>query len=128
MSAPRKPRSLGLPFVADLAPKAQAGSKRRCFWAVQPTGDYNDDCRTGHQFGIEYVRFVAKQRSDGHTGVLLQIVMDMPREHSGVELGFFEIIDIAASRGLFEAERVFSIWEQWRQDGMPGVYCKEGGA
>jgi hypothetical protein len=45
-----------LSFVRDAAPTSRS-DKRRCFWAVTPTGDYGEDCRIGHRLAIEYLRF-----------------------------------------------------------------------
>jgi len=96
MSAPRKPHPIeSLPFVEDRVPKSQTDI-RRCFWNVQPTGDYGEDCNTGQKFAIEYLRYQVSFDSGGH---LAFIVGHMPRETTGIEVGFLSIIDIAAKSG-----------------------------
>jgi hypothetical protein len=77
---------------------------RRCFWNVQPTGDFEEECKLGQRLAIEYLRY---RRTDPHGhGELGFIVRDMPPDHTGVEVAFFHIIDRAAEAGLDAAERL----------------------
>jgi len=109
MSAPRKPHPIeSLPFVEDRVPKSQTDI-RRCFWNVQPTGDYGEDCRTGSRFAIEYLRYQVSFDSSGHLSLIMR---DMPRETTGIEIGFLSIIDIAAKSGLAQAEGVIAYWDR----------------
>ena len=70
-----------LPFVQDRDGK-------RCFWAVKPTGDYTADCRTGQDYALRFLDYSAQ--SNG--GAILQLIVpDMPREQSGIEIGFWSL-------------------------------------
>jgi hypothetical protein len=113
MSAARHPIA-GLPFVADRPPNDPAGLPR-CFWSVKPIGDYEADCRTGNAHALAYLRYLRAEGSRG-PGHLSLIVGDMPREITGIEVGFLSIIDHAARTGLPAAELLVAYWEQCRAD------------
>jgi hypothetical protein len=152
MSAPNKPHPVtGLPFVFD-RPKRARGERLRCFWHVQPTGDYFDECAIGGRFAAAYLRLIAEDDGDG--GFLMSIVSDMcaalaQRGHSGIELGFLRIIEVGAAFGWRHAEETALAGEHsWRMygkgalvnqrpdgsvvieqpDGSRWVYRKEGAA
>ena len=110
-----RPCATSLSFVRDAAP-TDRNDRRRCFWAVTPTGDYGEDCRIGHRLAIEYLRF--EREDQGGPGALQNIVRDMPREFTGIEIGFLSIIGRAARFGLPEAERLLAFWAA--ADGRPG--------
>src|ERR1700722_16908709 len=109
MSAPRKPHPIeSLSFVLDRAPHSRT-NVNRCFWAVQPTGDYGHDCQLGGDLAIEYLRFQAEEARllpGSPHGDLGLIVQDMPSEHTGIEVGFLHLIDHAARHGLSAAEHL----------------------
>ena len=73
----------------------------RCWWNVKPTGDYGKDCQTGRQFALEYLAF--EQRDKGGPGGLQYIVEAMPRELTGVEIGFLSMVSWAAGAGAYRA-------------------------
>src|SRR5688500_4826615 len=58
----------------------------RCFWNVKPTGQYGEDCYTGEKLALEYLSFIASV--PGRPPDLPGIVGDMPRELTGIEVGF----------------------------------------
>ncbi|HEX3862539.1 MAG TPA: hypothetical protein VHY35_12670 [Stellaceae bacterium] len=87
--------ALGLSFVFDRAPD-DPDDKRRCFWCVTPTGDYGVDCDTGERYAREYITY--EQRDDWSGGHLQLIVGDMPREFSGIEIGFLATISEVVRR------------------------------
>lgn len=49
-------------------------------------------------------------RKDGGAGLLQVIVGDMPREHTGIEIGFLGLVDFAARSGVATAERTYERW------------------
>jgi hypothetical protein len=108
MTAPRKPHPIeNLPFVFDRAAKSRT-NVRRCFWHVEPTGRYDADCSTGERFAVEYLHYAADENSN----LLAHIVKDMPRETTGIEVGFLQLIGFAAQYGLPQAEQLLRYWER----------------
>jgi len=107
MSTTRKPHPIeSLSFVYDRAPKSRT-NVQRCLWHVQPTGNYDGDCHTGQLFAIEYLRY--RVECEESTPLLALIIRDMPKggEHTGIEVGFLELLDIAAHGGHHHAEQTF---------------------
>jgi hypothetical protein len=109
MSRPNKLHPITiLPFVKDAAPKSRS-DLRRSFWHVEPTGDYGEDCRIGHRYAIEYLRYeLGERESPGYLG---WIVKDMPDKFGGIEVGFLNMVGRVARHGLLEAERLLTYWE-----------------
>ena len=93
------PAITALPFVQD-----QDG--KRCFWVVQPTGDYTADCRTGQEYALAFLDYSVRSNS----GVLQLIVPDMPKEQSGIEVGFLELVSLAAAAGQRRAVSIMAHW------------------
>jgi hypothetical protein len=58
-------------------------------WAVKPTGNYETDCSRGRALAQEFAAY-------GHPGLLLQILKQMPSQHTGIEIGFLNAIASAA--------------------------------
>jgi hypothetical protein len=91
----------------DLYPMPFFNKKRRCTWDVQPTGDYEADCRTGRSFAIEFLK--SNDKTCGWAGLQRQIVGDMIaagpsgsfpdgyRKINGIVIGFMSVIGIAAA-------------------------------
>lgn len=94
-------------FVAD-RPRAKAGQGGRCWWSVNPTGDYGKDCKTGEALALEYLAY------EERTGApdLPMIVKDMPRDFTGVEVGFLTTVSVAAEAGANRARRVSQYWAE----------------
>jgi hypothetical protein len=110
MTEPRKPHPIeSLPFVFDHAPKSR-GNVKRSFWHVEPTGRYGEDCKTGTGFALELLRYQRKE--DTGSSHLAAIVRHMPRDLSGIEVGFLETIGYAAQFGLLQAERQVAYWKR----------------
>jgi len=93
--AKRTPEPHPLPFVKDGI--VMPDGPRRCFWHVEPTGDYERDCRTGEHFGLAFLEHHAN--SDGF-GILGFIIRDMlakvePQDQSGIRVGFISVLGVA---------------------------------
>ncbi len=92
-----------LPFV-----KSQKGGN--CFWSVQPTGDYAEDCVTGHRYAVLAIEYMKKD----NLGILLPwCVRDMPKgkDSSGIEVGFLSFVGKVLSR--CDQNVVSSVLAQW---------------
>ena len=77
------------PFVVD---KKMPDGRGRCFWQVEPTGNYTDDCITGRRLALEYLESLQSSL------LLLQwIVSDMPADQSGIEIAFLGTVSRAAT-------------------------------
>ena len=112
MTAERHP-VLDLPFVADR--KRSEPGWPRCFWNIDQADDTTG--LTGEHYALAYLRWLRDHPDDGRPGFLPSIVADMPRDITGIEIGFLVIIDHAAQRGgLAAAERLVAYWESWRQN------------
>ena len=99
---------LSLSFVTDERP----GNRfPRCFWNVEPTGDYTADCERGHELALEAVAFIRKERFDY---LLNWIVEDMPRGEgmTGSEVGFLSGVAHMAARGEASFRRVLAYWAE----------------
>lgn len=83
-----------LPFVVDRKraglPPPTGEQSPRCFWRVSPIGDYERDIETGNRLAVKYL-------DRGGWPPLQWIVADMPRELTGVEVGFLRLIGLAAA-------------------------------
>lgn len=64
------------------------------FWTVSPSGNYSADCKTGNALALEYLKFLTKSAFP-----LQWIVFDMPREATGIEVGFLGVVTRAAALG-----------------------------
>ena len=115
MAKKKEPHPLDLlPFTAvrdgKQLPKPTGDQFPRCFWHVQPTGDYHADCKTGQQFALAYLEY--EENDVGGCGVLNMIVQDMPREMSGIEHSFLQMVCFQAKAGRGEAKRIARYWEE----------------
>ncbi|TPW26043.1 hypothetical protein [Pararhizobium mangrovi] len=81
---------------------------RRHFWRVKPTGNYNIDCRMGRKLALEYL---AWSEIGDAPPLLAQIVSDMPGCRTGMEVGFLELVGLAASAGASRARRIAAYWD-----------------
>lgn len=54
-------------------------------WTVQATGDYSADCATGRGYADALVEHMA---STGNPTPFAHIVAAMPRDQTGIEVGF----------------------------------------
>ncbi len=102
-------RAMSAPDVLSLSCVADKDCRRR-FWSVKPTGDYGEDCQTGYRLALGWLSY-EESIPDG-CGILGMIVRDMPEKLSGVEIGFFAIVGIAARSGAKEARRVADYWRE----------------
>lgn len=74
-----------------MRPKAEQvpGSLPRCFWAVEPSGEYDRDCRIGHGLAREAI---GELQRTGLNPLLGWIALDMVRSndlaHRGLIIGF----------------------------------------
>lgn len=108
------PKIKELSFVASRdgkqLPKYTNDQLPRCFWNVQPTGDYRVDSALGRKLALEYLAFEAADR--GGPGHLQMIVNDMPRPVGAIEVSFLTLVSYAAAAGRHEAQRVSSYWSR----------------
>ena len=114
MGKKKKPHPLDLlPFTAKRdgkeLPKPTGDQWPRCFWHVHPTGDYKADCKTGQDYALAYLEF--EENDVGGPGCLNMIVRDMPRELSGIEHSFLQMVCFQAKAGKGRARRIASFWE-----------------
>lgn len=81
-----------LPFVADLKENRKV---RRCFWHVQPTGRYAEDCLIGKYYALEFVNLALSRDQQSHCRVpmLATIAKDMGAQLTGVEVGFWSTVE-----------------------------------
>ena len=70
------PRDSTLSFVTDAK---NVGSKRGgyCYWHVNPTGNYFEDCELGAKLASEYLSFIDQWPTYGNRTLLTCIVRDM---------------------------------------------------
>ncbi|HRK97420.1 MAG TPA: hypothetical protein PLE43_02965 [Alphaproteobacteria bacterium] len=87
-----------LPFIKDvkLSDNPKGRKTERIFWQVAPTGDFSKDGLTGTQYAREFLNYAQKE---GHCP-LVSIVKDMPREFSGIEIGFLSVIGTISQVGM----------------------------
>jgi hypothetical protein len=83
---------------------------RRFCWNVTPTGNYGEDCCIGRRLALEYLAF--EESDDQGPGYLQKIVEDMPRELTGVEVGFLTMVSYAAGAGAYRARQVSAYWDE----------------
>lgn len=86
-----------LPFVTET-------KEGLCLWAVEPTGDYSEDCATGRMMASLLLDHIQATNSPFLLGY---VVKEMPKEMSGTEIGFFsEVAECAAFETRGETETV----------------------
>jgi hypothetical protein len=68
-------------------------SSKRCFWVVQPTGDYGEDCLKGRAMAEEYLHYVRCQM------LPLQWVVGDMQAIGGLEVGFLDAVGKSAKLG-----------------------------
>jgi hypothetical protein len=96
------------PSFFGMREKSEPGKYPRHFWRVKPTGDYGADCEIGTRLGLEYLAY-----QNSHEASCLQhIVEDMPRDLTGVEIGFLTIVAHAAVAGENRAEEIAAYWDR----------------
>ena len=84
--------------------------KRGNYWNVKATGDYDKDCALGGRLALEYLAFEEQDR--GGPGLLQHIVADMPRDFTGVEVGFLTMVSWAAAAGAHRAREIAAYWDK----------------
>lgn len=101
------PKLTDLSFVRQI----EEGRKRICgynYWAVQPTGQYGNDCLTGKKLAYEYLEFLAT----GRAFPLQWILEDMRhQQHNGIEVGFLgTVTNVAAFGAHIAGDRLKEIY------------------
>jgi hypothetical protein len=90
-------------------PARKRGMAFRVFWAVSPSGDRSADVEAGRQMALEWLRVVGGLNIGP---VLLGwIVKDMPRDLTGLEIGFLCTIGLVAGTNPY-AEQVIRLREE----------------
>ena len=103
-----------LSFVS-YPPRTPKGEPRPpCFWNIRSTGDRYRDEVIGQHLALEYLDY--EERLEDGPGFMPMIVRSMPRELTGIEIGFLTLISYAAKAGAFEARRVAAYWADCRKD------------
>jgi hypothetical protein len=141
------PGSVHLLSVGGLDCRSSNWRKPEAVLRPHPSGDYGNDCETGAGFALELLRWEEEQA--GGVSYLAMIIRQMPRDLTGVEVGFLETIGYAAHFGLLQAERRLAYWKHTgteeahgalvrqrpdgsvvieQPDGTRAVYRKEGAA
>ena len=94
-----KPQPTDLSFVRRIG-RGHMGSGL-CFWVVETTISYTNDCITGRRLALEYLTYLAA----GGFLPLQWIVLDMPRRQRGmgIEVGFLGTVGGAAGIGAYIA-------------------------
>ena len=95
-----------LSFVA-VRPKGEVGRVPRDFWRMKPTGNFDADVELGRRLGLEYLEMNPETT---HDTFLQWIVADMPRALTGVEIGFLEMVHVAARAGRWHARALAEWW------------------
>lgn len=95
--------------VKDLSFVKERKRLGRLFWNVTPTGSYSEDCRLGGRLAVEYLAY--EEQDDGG-GLLQHIVGDMPRELTGVEIAFLQLVALQAKAARGRARQINEYWER----------------
>jgi hypothetical protein len=61
----------------ELYPLPFFNAKARCTWDVKPTGNYSEDCETGHAYAVEFLK--SCDGTIGWSTLLGQVIGDMIR-------------------------------------------------
>ena len=97
-----------LPSFVGTREKPEAGKPPRHFWLVKATGDYGADCDLGTRLGLEYLAY----QNTREGSYLQHIVADMPRNLTGVEIGFLAMVSFAAGAGAHRAREIADYWDR----------------
>lgn len=119
-----------LSFVVDRKsvglPPPTGKQTPRCFWHVAPCGNYTKDLDVGVRLALEYLE---THSEEGRPLAPLQwIVCDMPREMSGIEIGFLSVVGAAATAdstaGRRYVERGVAAAAQYELDGLLAKHAR----
>ena len=109
-----KPHISKLSFVASrdgkTLPKAKGYQSGRCFWNVPKTGGSERDDNLGQRLALEYLAYEEADKGGG--GHLQDIVGDMPRPLTMVEIAFLQMVSFAARAGAYRARQIAKYWEE----------------
>jgi hypothetical protein len=90
----REPQCYATAKLSDLPFVALRPGKGHCFWSVRPTGSHETDLNIGRHFALLYLEYCARRPLP-----LIDIIAEMPREITAIEMGFLDIVGDAASVG-----------------------------
>ena len=113
-----RPNIAALSFVGERN-KREAGKYPQHFWRVNRSGDYGADCELGERLALEYLAF---QEANDQSS-LQHIVADMPRELTGVEIGFLTLVSFAAGAGADRARQIAAYWDKMQKANAPFRKC-----
>lgn len=82
----------------------------RLFWNVSASGNYTIDCELGGRLAVEYLTY--EEQDEGGAGLLQLIVRDMPRDLTGVELTFLQLVALQAKVGRGRARQITEYWSR----------------
>lgn len=80
------------------------------FWNVRSSGSYASDCELGGRLAVEYLTY-EEEDADG-PGLLQHIVGDMPRDLTGVEIAFLQLVAFQAKVGRGRARQINDYWSR----------------
>ncbi len=99
--SPDVARMMQLPFIKDIKTRS---TTNRCFWAVEPTIDYDAAFETGLEYGAAYLKFLHAEKGFRFPHLAL-LPMEMEREGAllpaigdgrhGYAAGFFTFLEFA---------------------------------
>lgn len=111
-----------LPFIGKRK-KHEHGKHPRHFWRVKPNGDYGQECKIGIDYALKYLAY---EEADRGGTILANIVSDMSRDLTGIEIGFLQMVAFAAADGVGRARRISAYWtdceakDKDQQNGLKG--------
>lgn len=132
----------GCEFIRDFppgqnVPGMEAGAKR-CFWAVEPTGRYDEDCRKGEDLGIQALRYLAEECANGPRSLLAFVAKAQAlrsahrarrllRDDAGLRVGFWWIVAAYAAEGFSAAGGEVSVraWQETRDRAFAEATLRE---
>jgi hypothetical protein len=87
-----------LSFITD-AKNIGSNQGGYCYWHVNPTGNYSEDCELGAKLASEYLSFIGQWPTNGNRTLLTSIVRDMidlakaGSPWSGLHVGFLSNVN-----------------------------------
>ena len=98
-----------LSFIKSIPISKMNKRKRRCFWSVKTTGDYQKDFYRGANYAILAEEYIVKNNrvritpKNPRDELFVRIVFDMPRKEkaTGIEAGFLWFFAKLAQRAGF---------------------------
>jgi hypothetical protein len=84
---------VGLPFVYVAKATGAEGASVN-FWTVAAAGDWATDCATGRGYAAALIAYL---QESGNAPIMPSVIAAMPRELTGIEIGFLTMVGVAAA-------------------------------